>query len=74
MWRETRTLRERLHPDAHLNVSDAHVPLDVVANHEISQQPVGGDPGLLDDVGAEGDPAHVLLRLDHRGNRELRPA
>lgn len=64
----------KLPAEAHLDVPDAHVPLDVVADDEVPQHPVGGDPGLLDDVGTEGDPAHVLLLLDHRGNRQLRPA
>lgn len=55
----------------HLNVSDAHVSLHVVADHEISQNAIGGDLGLLDDVGAEGDLADVLLVLDHRGDGRL---
>lgn len=56
---------------AHLNVSDPHVPLDVVADHEVSQDAAGGDLGLLDDVGAEGDPAHVLFVFDDGGDGKL---
>lgn len=55
----------------HLNVSDAHVSLHVVADHKVSQDAAGGDLGLLDDVGAEGDLADVLFILDHSGHGRL---
>lgn len=45
--------------------------MHVVADHEISQQAVDGNLGLLDDVGAEGDPADSLSPFDHRGNGRL---
>lgn len=56
----------------HLNVSYPHVSLHVVADHKVSQEAVGGDLGLLDDVGAEGDPADVLFVFDHSGDGRLR--
>ncbi len=57
---------------SHLNVSDPHVPLHIVADHKVSQEAIGGDLGLLDDVGAEGDLADVLFLFDHSGDRRLR--
>lgn len=55
----------------YLHVSDSRVPLEVVADHKISQDAVGGDHGLLHDVGAEGDLAGVLFPLDRRGDWRL---
>lgn len=55
----------------HLNVSDPHVSLHVVADHEVSQHAAGGDLCLLDDVGAEGNLADVLFVFDHRGDGKL---
>lgn len=57
---------------SHLDVTDAHVSLHVIADHEVSQEAAGADLRLLHDVGAEGDAAHVLLPFDHRGDRKLR--
>lgn len=56
---------------SHLNVPDPHVPLHVVADHEVSQEAVGGDLGLLDDVGAEGDLADVVFVFDRSGDGRL---
>lgn len=56
-----------------LNVSDPHVSLHVVADHKISQNAIGGDLGLLDDVGTEGHSADVLFHFDHRGDGMLGP-
>lgn len=52
----------------YLNVSYPHLSLHIVADHKVSQQAVGGDLGLLDDVRAEGDLADVFLLFDHRGD------
>lgn len=57
---------------SHLDVADAHVSLHVVADDEVSQEAAGADLRLLDDVGAEGDVAHVLFSFDHCGDRKLR--
>ncbi len=57
---------------SNLNVSDPHVSLHIVADHKVSQEAGGGDLGLLDDVGAEGDPADVVFTFDDSGDRRLR--
>lgn len=57
--------------EAHLNVSYPQVSLHVIADDEVSQQAAGADLGLLDDVGAEGDPVDVLLLFDHGGDGRL---
>lgn len=56
----------------HLNVSDPHVSLNIIADHEVSQDATGGDLCLLNDVGAEGDLADVLFVFDHSGDGKLR--
>lgn len=57
---------------SHLNVSYPHVSLHIITNHKVSQEAVGGDLGLLDDVGAEGDLADVLFVFDHSSDGRLR--
>lgn len=56
---------------SHLDVADAHVSLHVIADDKVSQEAAGADLRLLDDVGAEGDVAHVLFSFDHCGDRKL---
>lgn len=55
----------------YLNVADPHPSLHVVADHEIPQNAVGGDLGLLDDVGAEGDLADAVFLRDGGGDGKL---
>lgn len=57
----------------HLNVSYPHVSLNIVADHKVSQDAVGGDLGLLDDVGAEGDLADVLFVFDRGAGGRVEP-
>lgn len=56
---------------SHLNVSYSHVSLDVITDHKVPQKATGGDLGLLDDVGVEGDLADVLLVFYQSGNGGL---
>lgn len=53
---------------SHLYVSNPQFSLNIVANHKVSQVAVGGDLGLLDNIGAEGDLADVLFILDCSGD------
>ena len=56
---------------SHLDVSNPHVSLDIIADHKVSQDAAGGDLGLLDDVRAKGDLPDVLFVFDHSGDGKL---
>lgn len=48
----------------YLYIADSSFPLYIIEHHKFSQHAIGGNFGLLDDVGSEGDLAEGFVLFD----------